>query len=483
MLNDMLKGKMKDPQYIDMASLLIKESSKYFTEREVLLIKKAYLMARDLHRGQKRESGEPYINHPLYVAYILLNELNLHNASSIAAALLHDTIEDCGITEEFLITHFNHDVASLVLGVTKMKDLDFSSKEEKEDYNNYLLLKYILEDYRVIYIKLADRMHNMRTLEYKNEAKRREKSAESLRIFVPLATHVGASIARSELADISFKYLNNRSYREIAGMSKDYQIKHIMEIERNLEKLKYILASIHLTPQIRARVMSNFAIYQRLIDSKKISLLPNLISYEIMVDERGEIYQVVNSIQDEFQVIPQYTKDYVVTPKNNGYQAFHLSLRGHKGIPFQIRIFTKDMFLVNRYGFAALLDIYPNKSVREIQESLIKDNEFFQALDKNYRLYKKPLELIDRTVRELLGDKIYVYVENKERYCLPETSTVADLASKIHSELRKEAIKAIVNGNEVGLDFPLKENDHVIILTKKKMSDLSLDSKSRILKK
>ena len=114
MLNDMLKGKMKDPQYIDMASLLIKESSKYFTEREVLLIKKAYLMARDLHRGQKRESGEPYINHPLYVAYILLNELNLHNASSIAAALLHDTIEDCGITEEFLITHFNHDVASLV---------------------------------------------------------------------------------------------------------------------------------------------------------------------------------------------------------------------------------------------------------------------------------------------------------------------------------------------------------------------------------
>ena len=364
-----------------------------------------------------------------------------------------------------------------------MKDLDFASKEEKEDYNNYLLLKYILEDYRVIYIKLADRMHNMRTLEYKNEAKRREKSAESLRIFVPLATHVGASIARSELADISFKYLNNRSYREIAGMSKDYQIKHIMEIERNLEKLKYILASIHLTPQIRARVMSNFAIYQRLIDSKKISLLPNLISYEIMVDERGEIYQVVNSIQDEFQVIPQYTKDYVVTPKNNGYQAFHLSLRGHKGIPFQIRIFTKDMFLVNRYGFAALLDIYPNKSVREIQENLIKDNEFFQALDKNYRLYKKPLELIDRTVRELLGDKIYVYVENKERYCLPETSTVADLASKIHSELRKEAIKAIVNGNEVGLDFPLKENDHVIILTKKKMSDLSLDSKSRILKK
>src|SRR5699024_3225760 len=156
----------------------------------------------------------------------------------------------------------------------------------------------------------------------------------------PLATHVGASIARSELADISFKYLNNRSYREIAGMSKDYQIKHIMEIERNLEKLKYILESIHLTPQIRARVISNFAIYQRLIDSKKISLLPNLISYEIMVDERGEIYQVVNSIQDEFQVIPQYTKDYVVTPKNNGYQAFHLSLRGHKGIPFQIRIFT-----------------------------------------------------------------------------------------------------------------------------------------------
>ena len=169
--------KKPEAKQSDIYEVLINECQKHFSEKEVLLIKKAYLVAKDLHRGQKRNSGEPYIVHPLYVAYYLLTELQLHDASSIAASLLHDTMEDCGISEDFLEKHFNADIAKLVEGVTKMKDLDFSSKEEKEDYNNYLLLKHILQDYRIIYIKLADRLHNMRTLDYKVETKRREKSS------------------------------------------------------------------------------------------------------------------------------------------------------------------------------------------------------------------------------------------------------------------------------------------------------------------
>lgn len=458
----------KSSTHIELYDELIKKASATFSQKELNLIKKAYLMAKDLHRGQKRASGEPYIIHPTYVAYILLEEMNLHDVSSIVAALLHDTLEDCGITFDFLSKHFGYDVANLVLGVTKMKDLDFATKEEKEDFNNYLLLKYILGDYRVIYIKLADRLHNMRTLDYKSEAKKREKSAETLRIFVPLATHVGASLARDELVDTSFKYLSNSSYREISAMSKDYLLKHQDWIEKTLERLKELVDELNIPSEIRPRILTNFSIYQNLIESKKISLLPNLIYYDIMVDNEEQINEISKEILEKFPCLREYTRNFIAKPLNNGYKALHLSIEGKKGIPFQVRLFTKEMFLVNSYGFAALLDLYPNKSINEIQNNLIHENEFFQSLNKNYQTYKKPFELINNSVRELLSDKINVYVANGDTYCLPAVSTVADLAYKIHSELKQEAIGALVNGVEVSLDFPLKNGDHVVILTKNK---------------
>lgn len=472
----------KDANYIELYEELIKECKKVFTEKEILLIKKAYLTARDLHKGQKRNSGEPYIIHPLYVAYILLSEMNLHDANSIAAALLHDTREDCGIAYEYLVKHFNSDVAILVEGVTKMKDLDFNTKEEKEDFNNYLLLKYILQDYRVIYIKLADRLHNMRTLDYKIEAKRREKSAESLRIFAPLASHVGANIAKEELVDTSFKYLSNSNYREIKGMRKDYEIKHQEEIEAKLTELKSITVTGNKL-DVRPQMMSNFSIYQGLITTRKISLLPNLISYNIMVDTLEEVELLTSYINEHYEVLKEYTADFIKEPRNNGYRAIHLSIKGRKGIPYQIKIYTKEMFLVNTYGFAALLDIYPDKTIKDIQEDLIKNNRFFKALDKNYKLYKKPFELIDKTVRGLLSEKINVYVANGALYCLPAVSVVADLADKIHSDLRKEAIGAIVNGSLCSLDTPLKDNDRVVILTKNQELNESLDGLKLVLEK
>lgn len=466
----------KDANYSEIYDELIKECKKVFNEKEIVLIKKAYLVARDLHKGQKRNSGEPYIIHPVYVAYILLTEMNLHDANSIAAALLHDTREDCGITYEYLVKHFNNDVANLVEGVTKMKNLNFNTKEEKEEFNNYLLLKHILQDYRVIYIKLADRLHNMRTLDYKSEVKRREKSAESLRIFAPLATHVGASIAKEELVDTSFKYLNNRSYREIKGMRKDYEIKHQAEIEERLESLRHLLSEQEKPLDVRPQIMNNFAIYQGLINNKKISLLPNLIFYNIMVDTEEEIELVVKKIMGKYEVMPEFTEDFIKNPRNNGYRAIHLSIKGHKQTPYQIRIYTKEMFLVNTYGFSALLDIYPDKTIKDIQKELIRNNKFFQSLDRNYNSYKKPFKLIDETVRELLSDKINVYVANGAVYCLPAVSIVADLADKIHSDLKKEAIGALVNGELVSLDFLLKDNDRVVILTRENEINLSLES-------
>lgn len=460
----------KNANHSEIYDELIKEAKKHFKEEELLLIKKAYLVAKDLHRGQKRNSGEPYIIHPTYVAYILLENMKLHDADSIAAALLHDTIEDCGITEEWIANSFNQDIANLVMGVTKIKEL--TNQKEKEDYNNYLLLKSILKDYREIYIKLADRLHNMRTLEYKEEPKRIAKSAETLRFFVPLATHVGAIKVREELVDISFKYLSDRNYREIKGMSDDYLIKHQARIERILKGLEDLETKLGIDANVRPRIMNHFAIYQSLIQNKKISLLPNLIYFDIMVNEKEEIDKLVQEIAKNTTILE--IEDFIANPRNNGYQALHLSIKGRKS-PFQIRIFTKEMFLVNNYGFAALIDVYPEKSIREIQAELIRNNPFFQSLNKNYKLYKKPFELIDTTVRELLADKINVTVANGAVYCLPAMSTVADLAYKIHSELRSEAISAKVNGIEVDLNFPLKENDHVVIITKEKELEHSLE--------
>ena len=457
--------KKQNRNHIDLYDDLINKAQKYFTEKEVLMIKKAYLIADDLHRGQKRNSGEPYIIHPLHVAYTVLEEMNLRDVNTIIASLLHDTIEDCGITEELIAKYFNQDVANLVVGVTKMKDLDFTSKEEKEDYNNYLLLKNILKDYRIIYIKLADRLHNMRTLDYKNESKRREKSAETLRIFAPLATHVGISLVRDELIDTSFKYLSDRNYREIKGMSDDYLIKHQAKIEKILNHLRDTLTSLGIEPIVRAHIMNNFAIYQSLIQNKKISLLPNLIYFNILVNNQEEIDKVLAEIKKDYTILE--IKDYIKTPRANGYQALHLSIKGRKS-PFQIRIFTREMFLVNSYGFSALLDIYPNKSISEIQEDLIKSNPFFQSLNRNYKLYKKPFELIDTTVRGLLADKINVYVADGSVYCLPSMSTVGDLADKIHSKLKAEAIGAIVNSIEDDVKFPPKDKDHVVIITREK---------------
>ena len=496
---NMLKSK-KDKNHLEIYDELMIQASKYFNERELLLIKKAYLIAKDLHRGQKRNSGEPYIIHPVYVAYILLEELNLHDARGIAAALLHDTVEDCGISYDFLKKHFGEYVATLVIGVTKIKEAKFNTKEEQEAFYNCFLLLASLKTYIDILIKIADRLHNMRTLEYKEEAKRRAKSAETLRVFVPLAALVGTYYAKVELANLSLKYLNQKAYQEIDSMRKDYSLKHQNEIEYELELLRKVLKGLSVEAEVEVSLKNNFSIYQHLTKNRKISEIPNLIKYSIMTNTREDCDRIEEEIRTKFMVMEEYTQDFIKNPKLNGYKALHLSIPGHKFIeknpkkiayrtsritgkyiPVQIQIFTKEMFLINSYGFASLSDIYPEKNVYDIQEELLRTNPFFRALQEN-EMINNPYLFIEKTVRELLADKINVYVADGKIYCLPESSTVADLADKIHSKLREEAIGAKVNGIEVNLDFPLKDGDHVFILTKEEKQTLITRENSSTLK-
>mgnify|MGYP005786342893 FL=1 len=495
-LEDLLKRawdyftKKEEEHHTDIYTELMNECKKRFNKDEMRLIHKAYETAEYLHRHQKRNSGEPYIIHPLYVAYIAIKELDLQDANSVCACLLHDTVEDCKMTYEHLIKHFNLDIADLVMGVTKITDLNFNSKEELEAYNYRLLLLAVLKSYRTILIKLADRLHNMRTLEYKEEPKRIAKSAETLRLFVPLADHVGAYIARDELADLSLKYLNDKEYKIIKGMRKDYAIKHQREIEYELGLFHSLLKEGNIEGNIRVSLKSNFSLYQGLTDHHKIGEVPNLIRYSIMLKNKKDINKLKELIESHFQVLPEYTKDYIKTPKSNGYEALHLSIPHYKFnregaielkrsrltgeiIPIQIQIYTKEMFLINSYGFASLLEIYPNKTLEEIQQELLKTNPFFKALQENEEI-ENPFLFLEKTVRELLAEKIHVHVADDTVYCLPAASTVEDLAEKIHSELKNEAASAIVNGREENLDFPLKDGDHVLILTKKQKEEKSL---------
>lgn len=444
---------------------LISKSRQRFTIDETKLIIKAYMFANDLHRGIKRASGEPYITHPVRVAYILLEEMHLNDANSICAALLHDTIEDTGITWEFLNKHFNKDIAALVASVSKIKDLNFTSKSEEEQYNTCILLRGLMKDYRVILLKLADRLHNMRTLEYKSKAKQKEKSSETITLFAPLAERVGASIAKRELEERSFEYLNNRKYREIKANIKNYIEDHQDEIEEILLKIESILLQENISHSIRIISKNPFEVFRELRHTEKLSTIPDLITYEIVVDTKEECYLTLCYLENELHPIEAILKNYIASPKPNGYRAIETIVMGFKEHPIRLKICSKKMYLLNQYGLAALTEIYPQKSIKEIQEDLNKNNKFINALKEIDDLYKKDEEFMKQVSDEILSPQVKVYSRDGEIYNLPKGATALDFAYKIHSDIGDKAVGAIINGKEVPLKYVLKENDSITIIT------------------
>lgn len=443
---------------------LIAKAKVHFTLEETKMIIKAYIFANDLHRGIKRASGEAYITHPVRVAYILLEEMHLYDASSICAALLHDTIEDTGITREFLEKHFNEDIAGLVSSVSKIKDLNFTSKSEEEQYNTCILLRGLMKDYRVILLKLADRLHNMRTLEYKTKIKQKEKSSETLTLFVPLAQRVGATLVKKELEEKSFAYLNNRRYREIKANVKNYIENHQEEIEDIMTKIESILLSKNIKHSIRISSKNPFEVFCVLKSKEKLSSIPDLITYEIVVDTKEDCYLALCYLESFLHPIEAILKNYIASPKPNGYRAIHTIVSGFKDHPIELKICSRKMHLLNEYGLAALTELYPEKSIQEIQEELNKNNKFINALKEIDDLYQKDEEFIKQVTEEILSTQVKVYSKDGEIYNLPKGATALDFAYKIHTNVGDKAVSAIVNGKVVPLKYVLKENDSVIIL-------------------
>ncbi len=434
---------------------------KSYNPEEVAIIKKAYDYAYNLHNGQYRESGEPYIIHPLSVAYILAD---MHaDKDTVCAGLLHDTIEDANVTKEDIAHFFNQDIASLVSGVTKLAKMNFSSKQDQNDANTRKIITSITEDVRIIIIKLADRLHNMRTLQYKSEFKQRENSLETMEIFVPLAYFIGAYRIKSELEDLSLRYLKPDMYKSIEEKKLKIEEDSNACLQEMLYKIEEILKNKDIPYEIKVRTKNIYGIYKRLNDGHKLSDIHDLLALKVMVDEIDNCYRTLGFIHAKYHPINDKFKDYICNPKTNMYQSLHTTVFGPDDRLVQTQIRTFDMDKIASFGLTAYWDINKGKARYVMQEDLKNKYQFFKSLTEINSTFGDNKEFVSQVKSELFCDRVYVYTTKGDIIELPKGSTIIDLAYKL--DLGNTLVGAYVNDEIRPIDYVLKNKDRVRIVT------------------
>ena len=441
---------------------LIKKVEEYNSE-EVEIIKKAYYYAEQLHKGQIRQSGEPYIIHPLNVAYILADMKA--DRDTICAGLLHDTLEDTKITKEDIAHDFNQNIANLVDGVTKLAKMNFSSKESQNMANTRKIITGITEDVRIIIIKLADRLHNMRTLEYKTEFKQKENAMETMDIFVPLAYLIGAYRIKSELEDISLRYLYPDTYKKIEDMKRKIEEDSENCLKEILYKIKKILEDKQIPNEIKVRTKNIYGIYKRLKEEGKMSDIHDLLALKIMVDDIDNCYRTLGVIHSVYHPVNDKFKDYICNPKTNMYRSLHTTVFGPDEKLVQTQIRTFEMDKVASFGLATYWDINKGKAREIMQEDLRNEFQFFKSLLEINKAFGDNQEFVTQVKEELFKDKIYVYTSKGEIIELPKGSTTIDLAYKLGTDIGNTMVGAEVNGELVLPEHKLHNKDIVRIIT------------------
>lgn len=439
------------------------DNVKKYNEEGIQEIERAYYYALALHEGQYRQSGEPYITHPLNVAYIL-SEIHA-DTDTICAGLLHDTLEDTEITKEQIAKDFNEEIANLVDGVTKISKLNFSSKTDQNMANTRKIITSITSDVRIIIIKLADRLHNMRTLDFKTEFKQKENSMETMDIFVPLAYYIGAYRIKSELEDLSLKYLYPEKYKRI----EDIKIRIEDESKNCLQEMyltiNNILTDKKIPNEIKIRTKNIYGIYKRLNEGHKVSDIHDLLALKIMVDNISNCYQTLGLIHEKYHPINDKFKDYICNPKTNMYRSLHTTVFGPEDRLVQTQIRTFDMDKVASFGLSAYWDIKKGNARDIMQEDLKNKYQFFKSLVEINQVFADNQEFVRQVKSELFADKIYVYTTKGDVIELPKGSTAIDFAYKIHSDIGNTMISAVVNDKNVSPDYILKNKDRVRIIT------------------
>lgn len=429
----------------------------------VPMVKKAYEYADILHQGQVRQSGEPYITHPLNVAYILAE---LHaDQDTLCAGLLHDTLEDTKATKEEITRDFNSEVAKLVDGVTKISKMPFSTKKEINNANTRKIITSVMEDVRIIIIKLADRLHNMRTLEFKSEFKQKENSLETLNIFVPFAYYIGAYRIKSELEDISLRYLNLDKYKEIEDIKNNIEIDSKNCLKEMVQTIGGLLECENIPYEIKVRTKNIYGIYKRLEEGHKITDIHDLLSLKVMVDRIKNCYITLGMIHSQYNPINNKFKDYIYNPKTNMYRSLHTTVFGPDERLVQTQIRTFDMDKVASFGLTAYWEIRKGEARGEMQQELSEKLQFYKSLKQIDTMFNDNEEFVNQVKEELFNDKIYIYTPRGEIKELPKGSTVIDFAYSIHTAIGNSMVGAIVNDEEVSMNYQLKNKDRVKILT------------------
>ena len=441
---------------------LIKKLEEYNPDA-ISIVEKAYKYAEFLHEGQLRKSGEPYIIHPLNVAYILA-ELSA-DSDTICAGLLHDTLEDTNTSKEEITNLFNSDIANLVDGVTNISKMNFTSKEQRVNANTRKIVTSIMEDIRIIIIKLADRLHNMRTLEYQTKEKQIEKSLETLKIYVPLAYNIGAYRIRNELEDISLSYLRPDEYKKIDELRSNLEIESKDCLNEMVCKINELLNNKNIPNEIKIRIKNVYGIYRKIKDGNKIEDIHDLLILKVLVDSIDDCYLSLGSIHSEYNPINDKFKDYIYNPKTNMYKSIHTTVFAPDDRLVQMQIRTFDMDKVASYGITTYWNIKKGQAKYDMQEDIKDKFQFFTSIAQLNKIFVNDEDFITHLTGELFGKNIYVYTSKGKPIELPVGSTPIDFAYKIDDNLGNTAIDARVNNESVGVFYELKNGDRVVIVS------------------
>lgn len=444
---------------------LLKEVESYNPE-ELEKVRRAYNYAKDQHEGQYRQSGEPYIIHPLNVAYILAE---MHaDGDTICAGLLHDTLEDTNATKEEIAGLFNKEIANLVDGVTKISKMNFSSKKDCELANTRKIILGLTTDVRIIIVKLADRLHNMRTLEYKSKFKQKENSIETIEIFVPLAYYIGAYRIKSELEDLSLRYLEPEKYKKIEEKKLKLEEESNPVLNEMLYEIRTILEDKSIPSDIKVRTKNIYGIYKKLKKGRKYSEIHDLLALKIAVKEIEQCYSTLGLIHSKYHPINSRFKDYICNPKTNMYRSLHTTVFGPEEKIVQTQIRTYEMDKVASFGLTAYWDIKKGEARHVMQEELREKYQFFQSLVEINEIFGDNKKFISKIKSELFSDKIYVYTTKGEVVELPLGSTPIDFAYKLGEEIGNNTLGVVINDKQVPMDYKLQNKDRIKIITDEK---------------
>ena len=423
-------------------------------------IRQAYELAREMHGTQMRKDGSPFITHPLAVAQIVAEELHL-DSESIIAALLHDTIEDTSVTHEQIAKLFSPTVADLVEGVSKLTRVHYTSKEEEQMENLRKMLMAMSKDIRVILIKISDRLHNMRTMEYQTPEKQKQKSFETMEIYAPIAHRLGMQKMKWELEDLSLKYLDPVGYREITEALDEKAAEYDGFMSSIHDQISQRLKEAGIEAQVYGRMKHPYSIYRKMYtQNKNLDDVFDLFAFRVIVDTVADCYNVLGIIHDLYKPILGRFKDYIGTPKPNLYQSLHTTVVGESGIPFEVQIRTKEMHEIAEYGVAAHWKYKQNGQGAGDERSyewvrrLLENQEGADAED-----------FIHSLKVDMFADEVFVFTPQGDVINLPAGATPIDFAYNIHSAVGNHMVSAKVNGRIVPLNHRLQNGDVVEVMT------------------